>query len=52
MLHDAATLHIECPVTGEHIELEIGLDGPSPGTPWFVHFAKPAVQWWDDVVDT
>jgi hypothetical protein len=43
---------MECPVTGEQIEIEVGLDGPPAGLPWFVHFDRPAIRWWDNVIDT
>ena len=49
MLHQPATIRTVCPVTGESIQLEVGLDGPAPESDLVVHFALPAARWWEDI---
>ena len=52
MLGREATIVSACPLTGEEIRLEVGLDGPASGSEGVVHFALPARQWWVDIGET
>ena len=47
-----ATIQTECPVSGEPIQLNVGVDGPEPGMPGVIHFAVPASRWWNDIIYT
>jgi hypothetical protein len=49
MLGQDVTIQTKCPVTGESVQLKIGVGGPTPGTSGFIHFAVPAAQWWNDI---
>ena len=48
MLGQSATIETHCPVSGELLEILVGLQGPSDLS-GVVHFAVPAVDWWQDI---
>jgi hypothetical protein len=50
-LHRRGHVHSRCEQSGEPVNLEIGLDGPSPSD-WLFHCLVPAARWWDDIVFT
>ena len=47
-----AAIETTCPVTGEALRLEVGLDGPAAGSGEVVYFALPARRWWEDIGET
>jgi len=50
-LHTPGTVHSRCEQTMERLELEVGLNGPSPSS-WIFHSLVPAAKWWNDLVFT
>jgi hypothetical protein len=50
-LHKPGTIHSRCAQSGEHLQLEVDLQGPDPSD-WLFHCLVPAARWWDDIVFT
>jgi hypothetical protein len=50
-LHRPGQVHSRCEQSGELLDLQIGLEGPSPCS-WLFHCLVPAAKWWDDIVFT
>ena len=50
-LHQPAVVHSHCAGSQEPLQLEVGLDGPTPSS-WIFHSLVPAARWWQDLVFT
>jgi hypothetical protein len=50
-LHRPGLIHSRCEQSGELLNLEISLAGPSLSG-WLFHCLVPAAKWWDDIVFT
>ena len=46
-----ATVRSRCALSGEPLDLEVGMAGPGPSD-WLFHSLVPAAQWWEDIVYT
>ena len=50
-LHRPGQVHSRCEQSGEPLDLDITLEGPSRCS-WLFHCLVPAANWWDDIVFT
>jgi hypothetical protein len=49
MLHQNATIHSRCPISGQPLTLSVVAGQLEQGASGRVHFAVPAARWWDDI---